>query len=35
MNDKDRIYTDMNDTLTNVDMNNGIGLLNIHTISKD
>ena len=35
MNDNDRIDTDMNDTLHNIDASSGIGLLNSHTIPKD
>ena len=34
MKDKDRIDTDMNDTLQNIDVSIGIGLLNIHTPPK-
>ena len=32
MKDNDIIYTVINDTLKNVDVSSGIGLLNIHTI---
>ena len=32
MNDNNRIYTDMNEILYNVDMSSGIVLLNIHTL---
>ena len=35
MNDNDRIDTDMNKNLHNVDVSNGVGLLNSHTPPQD
>ena len=35
MNDNDRIYKAINETLHNVDVSSGIGLLNSHNLTQD